>query len=67
VRVITFKIQEDLLEKLDLYCANNGLFRSEAIREAVELYLSTKIRSEAIREAVELYLSTKKNSIEENL
>lgn len=47
MRVVTFKVDEELLEKLDLFCINNRLFRSEVIREAIKLYLS---------------MSTKKNS-----
>ncbi|BDB96997.1 ribbon-helix-helix protein, CopG family [Saccharolobus caldissimus] len=39
LRVITFKVEEDLLTKLDLYCVNNRKLRSEVIREAIELYL----------------------------
>jgi len=45
VRVITFKIDEELLDKLDLYAMNNRLFRSEVIREAIKLYLSIKKNS----------------------
>ncbi|BBG24126.1 ribbon-helix-helix protein, CopG family [Sulfuracidifex tepidarius] len=40
MRVITFKVDEELLQKLDLYCINNNLDRSEAIRDAIKLYLS---------------------------
>jgi CopG family transcriptional regulator/antitoxin EndoAI len=40
MRVVTFKLDEELLRKLDLYCANNRLFRSEVIRAAIEFYLS---------------------------
>jgi len=40
MRVVTFKLDEELLRKLDLYCANNRLVRSEVIRDAIEFYLS---------------------------
>nr|WP_176705372.1 ribbon-helix-helix protein, CopG family [Sulfolobus sp. NOB8H2] len=40
MRVVTFKVDEELLTKLDLYCINNKLDRSEAIRDAIKLYLS---------------------------
>jgi len=40
VRVITFKIEEDLLEKLDLFAVNNKLYRSEVVRDAIKFYLS---------------------------
>jgi len=36
MRVITFKIEEDLFELLDIYAINNGLSRSEAIRKAIK-------------------------------
>ena len=59
MRVVTFKLDEELLRKLDLYCANNRLVRSEVIREAIKFYLSSCIypRGRVYR----------KNSIEENL
>jgi metal-responsive CopG/Arc/MetJ family transcriptional regulator len=40
VRVVTFKLEEELLQQLDLYCINNKLDRSSVIREAIEFYLS---------------------------
>ena len=40
MRVVTFKVDEELLEILDLYCVNNKLHRSEVIRDAIKLYLS---------------------------
>ena len=39
MRVVTFKIDEDLLQKLDVYALNNRLSRSDVIREAIEFYL----------------------------
>jgi len=43
MRVVTFKIEEDLFELLDVYAINNGLSRSEAIRKAIkELVKSEK-------------------------
>jgi metal-responsive CopG/Arc/MetJ family transcriptional regulator len=56
MRVVTFKLDEELLRKLDLYCANNRLVRSEVIRDAIEFYLSCR-KGRVYR----------KNSIEENL
>jgi metal-responsive CopG/Arc/MetJ family transcriptional regulator len=40
MRVVTFKLDEELLRKLDLYRANNRRGRSSVIREAVEFYSS---------------------------
>ena len=39
MRVVTFKIDEDLLQKLDVYALNMKLSRSDVIREAIEFYL----------------------------
>lgn len=39
MRVITFKADEELLERLDVYARLKGVTRSEIIRKAIELYL----------------------------
>ncbi|QKR00940.1 ribbon-helix-helix protein, CopG family [Metallosphaera tengchongensis] len=39
MRVVTFKAEEDLLLKLDLYAANKRIARSEIIRDALKKYL----------------------------
>ena len=39
MRVVTFKVEEPLLEKLDSIARLKGITRSEAIRKAIELYL----------------------------
>ena len=41
MRIVTFKIDEELLQQLDLYCANNKQVRSEVIRDAIKYYLSS--------------------------
>ncbi len=38
MRVVTVKLEEELLQKLDLYAVNSGLTRSDVIREALESY-----------------------------
>ena len=42
MRVITFKVEEDLLALLDRYAMNRGLYRSEVIREAIIEFLSVR-------------------------
>jgi Ribbon-helix-helix protein, copG family. len=42
MRVVTFKVDEELLKQLDLYCVNNAKERSEVIRDAIKLYLSCR-------------------------
>jgi len=39
MRVVTFKVDEELLQQLDLYCVNNAKERSEVIRTAIKFYL----------------------------
>jgi metal-responsive CopG/Arc/MetJ family transcriptional regulator len=42
MRVITFKAEEDLVTKLDLYAINRRISRSEIIREALKKYLEAE-------------------------
>jgi len=39
MRVVTFKIDESLLEKLDALCIRKGITRSDAIRNAIIEFL----------------------------
>lgn len=39
MRVVTVKMEEELLERLDDFARLKGVTRSEVIRRAVELYL----------------------------
>jgi len=39
MRIITIKIEEDLLEMLDAYAIRHHQYRSEAIREAIKQLL----------------------------
>jgi metal-responsive CopG/Arc/MetJ family transcriptional regulator len=48
VRVVTFKVEEELLVLLDLYAKKHGLNRSEAIRKAIE-NLVKEVKEEPIR------------------
>lgn len=42
MKVVTFKIDEELLQELDLWAQIEGVSRSELIREAVKRYLRDK-------------------------
>jgi len=42
MRAVTFKLEEELLQELDLYAINNNLDRSSVIRKAIEFYLKHK-------------------------
>ncbi len=39
-RIITFKLPEPLLERLDAYASRRGMARSEVIREAILAFLA---------------------------
>jgi len=47
MRVITFKLDEDVLEKLDRYARRTGRSRSEVIRRAIEMLISNEIPEKA--------------------
>ena len=51
MRIITFKIDEVLLKRLDDYAIRNKMSRSEVIRKAIDQFLSTSqnIREKPIR------------------
>lgn len=51
MRVVTFKIEETLLERLDVYAIKYQLTRSEAIRKAIEKLLQEEAEKEAIPKA----------------
>ena len=36
MKIVTFKIDEDTLEKVDFYCFRRGIPRSEFIRQAIK-------------------------------
>jgi len=42
LRLISFKLPEELLYRLDRYCARYGITRSTALRYAISLLLSDK-------------------------
>ncbi|ACZ35804.1 unknown [Betafusellovirus yellowstonense] len=48
MRVITFKAEEDLLELLDRYAAKHGIYRSEAIRKAIEKMVEDEVKKETV-------------------
>ena len=45
MRVITFKVEEDLLQKLDKYAMNHKLNRSEVVRLAIIEFLDNHARN----------------------
>ncbi len=56
MRVVTFKVDEELLERLDSFARLKGLPRSEIIRRAIELYLRLEEKKQVIQpKVVRLY------------
>ena len=51
MRVVTFKVEEDLLELLDRYAIKHGLNRSEAIRKAIVTLVKQELEKESVRVA----------------
>ncbi len=41
LRIVTFKIEEELLEAVDIYAKNRNLSRSEVIRLALKMLLES--------------------------
>ncbi len=48
MRVITFKIEDDLLELLDRYAIKYNLNRSEAIRRAIDRMVKEEFSKEVV-------------------
>ena len=51
MRVVTFRVEEDLLELLDSYAIKYKLSRSEAIRKAIELLVKDEVNKETVHVA----------------
>jgi len=54
IRVVTLKLEEELLQKLDLYAMNSGVTRSDVIREALESYLTSATIKRRIRKTMKI-------------
>jgi|OSPMetMinimDraft_2_1075162.scaffolds.fasta_scaffold02277_5 metal-responsive CopG/Arc/MetJ family transcriptional regulator len=51
MRTVTFKIEDDVLELLDSYAIEHRLYRSEAIREAIEFFIREKMKESVTKQA----------------
>ena len=51
MRVITVKVDEDLLELLDAYAIKHRLHRSEAVREAIRIWIKKQQEEMEMRES----------------
>jgi len=50
MRVITVKLEEDLLNKLDSYAENHNLYRSDVVRNAIIEYLMKHLENKENQE-----------------
>ena len=51
MRIVTFKVEEDLLELLDRYAMKHRLNRSEAIRKAIALLVKDEVDEDTVLKA----------------
>jgi metal-responsive CopG/Arc/MetJ family transcriptional regulator len=52
MKVVTFKIDQDLLEQLDKYAMKYKLNRSEAVRKAIEIVIKEEMNKEKENEVI---------------
>jgi len=52
VKIVTFKVEEALLRKIDEIARIEGVSRSEVIREALSVYVTRNRRGERIRKGI---------------
>ncbi len=57
MKVITFKIEEDLLARIDEYAISRGETRSEVIRKALESFLNSNGKSKKVKKIKVLSIS----------
>jgi len=53
-RIVTFKMPDDMLERLDAYAVRRGMARSEVIREAIIALLAREAYKAGSRRDVRL-------------
>ena len=53
-RIVTFKVSDEVLERLDAYAARRGMARSEVIREAIIALLAREAYKAKPRRAVSM-------------
>jgi len=41
MKIVTFKIEEEFLQKIDNYAMNHRMYRAEVIRQALEEFLQS--------------------------
>ena len=52
MKIVTFKVDEALLRKIDEIARMEGVSRSEVIREAISVYITRSWRGERIRKGI---------------
>ncbi|AFH42253.1 hypothetical protein FFONT_0263 [Fervidicoccus fontis Kam940] len=49
MKIITFKLDEELLERIDMLAQESGTNRSDIIRKAIIMYLSKAEKESAVK------------------
>ena len=49
IKTVSFKIEEDLLERLDAYAKKHKITRTDALKQAIGLLLKEESRNETIK------------------
>ncbi len=55
MRVVSFKIEEELLELLERYAILKNMSKSEVIRRAIKRYISENFESPVITRRIKVY------------
>ena len=51
IKVLSFKVESDLLHRLDMYAINSKRYRSEVIRSAIVDFLREEVKNETVPRA----------------
>ncbi len=55
MRVVSFKLEEELLELLERYAESRNMSKSEVIRRALKQYILTNMNSPVITRRIRVY------------
>jgi metal-responsive CopG/Arc/MetJ family transcriptional regulator len=55
MRVVSFKIEEELLELLERYAVVKNMSKSEVIRRAIKQYISERLEAPVVTKRIRVY------------